>query len=81
MTWLITAAVAAYRYVRSMRGNAPVACVSTAIDRRPLVVHPGHGCVVASRDGESRPFALVDGLEESVRPLARLAENVFEEVR
>lgn len=64
--------------VRVPMFGSGVACVSTAIDRRPLVVRPGHGCVVASRDGESRPFALADGLEESVRPLARLVENMFE---
>lgn len=58
-----------------------VACVSTAFDRRPLIVRPGHGCVVASRDGENRPFVLADGLEESVRPLARLVENMFEGAR
>lgn len=67
--------------VRVPMFGSGVACVSTAIDRRPLVVRPGHGCVVASRDGESRPFALADGLEESVRPLARLVENMFEGVR
>lgn len=67
--------------VRIPMFGSGVACVSTALDRRPLIVRPGHGCVVASRDGENRPFALADGLEESVRPLARLAENMFEGVR
>lgn len=67
--------------VRVPMFGSGVACVSTAFDHHPLIVRPGHGCVVASRDGENRPFSLADGLEESVRPLARLVENMFEGAR
>ena len=67
--------------VRIPMFGSNVVCVSTASDRRPLTVCLGFDRIVAFRDGVNHFFALVDGLEESVRPLARLAETVFEEVR
>ena len=51
MTWLTTAAVAAYRCVRSMRGNAPVAGASTARTAARYVRHAGVWYVASTPSG------------------------------